>query len=333
MELSEKQPKISVIVPIYNVAQYIERCVCSLMEQTLTDMEFIFVNDCTPDDSMTVLRRVLKEYPARASQVKIVEHEKNRGSAAVRKTGMEIAIGEYIIYCDSDDWVEKDMYEKLLEKAIETGADIVGCDFYNDYVGRSVVQKQSFVQDSKECVRKMLRGELHCSTWNKLISRKLWKQSDVSFKEGVNMWEDVSVIVPLCFKANKIAYVSESLYHYVHYNETSYTYSVSEKSLLNMIEVIIMLNDFFLCQQCYGTFEKDFCFMKLTVKLNLLLGSRGELQRMWNRLYPEANSVIDEYYVISFYWRIGLRLAAWNWLFLFNILAKVRNILRSVQSK
>lgn len=333
MKLNEKQPKVSVIVPIYNVEQYIEKCVRSLMEQTLVDIEFIFVNDCTPDDSMTVLRRVLKDYPARESQVTILEHKENRGVAAVRKKGMEVAIGEYIIHCDSDDWVEKNMYEKLLEKAIETEADIIGCDFYNDYVGRSVVQKQSFVSDSEECVRKMLRGELYCSTWNKLISRKLWERSNISFKEGINMWEDVSVIIPLCFGANKIAYVPEPLYHYGHYNETSYIYSMSEKSLMNMIEVIAMLDKFFQCQHYFETFEKDFRFMKLTVKLNLLLGSKGEQQRMWNRLYPEANSVINEYHVISFYWRVGLQLATWGCLFLFNILARIGKILRSMRCK
>ena len=78
MKLNEKQPKVSVIVPIYNVEQYIEKCVRSLMEQTLVNIEFIFVNDCTPDDSMTVLRRVLKDYPARESQVTILEHKEKR---------------------------------------------------------------------------------------------------------------------------------------------------------------------------------------------------------------------------------------------------------------
>lgn len=328
MELNEKQPKVSIIVPIYNVEQYIEQCVRSLMEQTLGNIEFIFVNDCTPDDSMTVLRRVLKEYPARASQVKIVEHKENSGSAAARITGVNSAKGEYIIHCDSDDWVEKDMYEKLLEKAIETGADVVGCDFYNDYIGRSVVQKQLFVPDSKECVRKMLRGELHCSTCNKLISRKLWKRPDVSFKEGINMWEDVSVIIPLCFLANKVAYVSQPLYHYGHYNETSYTYSVSEKSLQNMIEVITILNEFFLSQHCYDAFEKDFRFMKLTVKLNLLLGSKGEQQRMWNTLYPEVKQCVFTYSCMSLYWRIALWFSFNKCLFCFNTMSYIKRQLK-----
>lgn len=117
--------RISVIVPIYNVKLYIERCVRSLMEQTLENIEFIFVNDCTPDDSMDILHYVLEEYPKRREQIKIIEHETNRGISAVRNTGLKNATGQYIIYCDSDDWVEKNMYEKLLVKALETSADIV----------------------------------------------------------------------------------------------------------------------------------------------------------------------------------------------------------------
>ena len=123
--------RISVIVPIYNVKLYIERCVRSLMEQTLENIEFIFVNDCTPDDSMDILHYVLEEYPKRREQIKIIEHETNRGISAVRNTGLKNATGQYIIYCDSDDWVEKNMYEKLLVKALETSADIVGCDFFD----------------------------------------------------------------------------------------------------------------------------------------------------------------------------------------------------------
>ena len=83
--------RISVIVPIYNVKLYIERCVRSLMEQTLENIEFIFVNDCTPDDSMDILHYVLEEYPKRREQIKIIEHETNRGISAVRNTGLKNA--------------------------------------------------------------------------------------------------------------------------------------------------------------------------------------------------------------------------------------------------
>lgn len=315
--------KVSVVIPIYNVELYIERCVRSLMEQTLINVEFIFVNDCTPDGSIDILRSVLAEYPIRKKQVRIVNHDENKGSAAVRNTGLEYASGQYIIYCDSDDWVEKDIYEKLLRKAIETSADIVGCDFYDDYVDNSIIRKQLFPQDSKECVKRMLRGELHCSTWNKLVCRDLYKRHKISFTEGVNMWEDVSVMIPLCYHANKIAYVSEPLYHYIHYNTSSYTYSVSRTSLKNLIVSINILESFFDTQQSMAIFEKDLCYMKLTVKLNLLLGSRGELQKKWNRLYPSANRYIISYSCMSWYWRIALWVASCHFLYGFNMMSYV----------
>ena len=109
-------PKVSVIVPIYNVEKYIERCLRSLFEQTLDDIEYIFVNDCTPDNSMIILEKILKEYPHRIKQVKIINHEQNQGQAGARTSGMKAMTGEYMIHCDPDDWVELDMYEIMFKR-------------------------------------------------------------------------------------------------------------------------------------------------------------------------------------------------------------------------
>lgn len=98
--------KVSVIIPVYNVEKYIEHCARSLMEQTLMDIEYIFVDDCTPDHSMEILQRVLTDYPERLESIRIIHHTQNSGLATVRNTGLQIAQGEYIIHCDSDDWVE-----------------------------------------------------------------------------------------------------------------------------------------------------------------------------------------------------------------------------------
>ena len=122
--------KVSVIVPVYNVAKWIERCARSLFEQTLEDMEFIFVDDASPDESISILKRVMLDYPRRACQVNIVTHEANLGSSYARNTGMTVAKGEYIAYCDSDDWVSNDMYASLYEEAKRSDADICYCDIY-----------------------------------------------------------------------------------------------------------------------------------------------------------------------------------------------------------
>ena len=322
---------ISVIIPIYNVELYIERCVRSLMEQTLENIEFIFVNDCTPDKSMIILQRVLEEYPVRKEKVKIIEHKQNKGIAATRNTGLKYVSGQYIIDCDRDDWIERDMYEKLLKKALVTCADIVACDYYDDYINYSIIRKQLFSQKPQECVLEMMRGNLHCSTWNKLIVRTLYERTKIIFPEGVNMWEDVCTIIPLCFHANKIAYVSEPLYHYIHYNTGSYITCMSQFSLNNLIEALASVEMFLEKQQVYYYYADSLCFMKLTVKLNLLLGSKGEQQKKWNKLYSEANIHIWQSTHISVYWKLGLQFAALNMLFLFNIMAQLGKVLRSIK--
>ena len=125
--LSEKM-KVSILVPIYNVENFISRCLESLFSQTYSNIEYVFVNDCTPDNSMTILSDMLQKYPSRATMVKIINNPENQGIAIVRNTLLENATGEYILFVDSDDWIEKDMVENLVERATSTDADIVGCD-------------------------------------------------------------------------------------------------------------------------------------------------------------------------------------------------------------
>ena len=109
--------KVSVIIPIYNVELFIERCVVSLMEQTLEEVELIFVDDASPDGSVNILREVVGRYPSRKDCVKIITHSENKGLPAARNTGLAEATGEYIFYCDSDDFVELDLLESLYNKA------------------------------------------------------------------------------------------------------------------------------------------------------------------------------------------------------------------------
>jgi glycosyltransferase involved in cell wall biosynthesis len=131
-------PVLSIIVPIYKVERYISPCTHSLFGQTHSDIEYIFVNDYTPDNSIKILLEVLKNYPDRSEQVKILNHEYNRGLAAARQSGLDAATGEYLIMVDSDDWLEIDMIAKMYEKAIKEDADIVIADFYEDYTGKEI---------------------------------------------------------------------------------------------------------------------------------------------------------------------------------------------------
>ena len=104
-------PKVSVIVPVYNAGLYIERCSRSLFAQSLDDMEFIFVDDCSTDNGIEIVERVLDDFPSRKSQVRFLKNEHNLGQAGTRARGIKMATGDYVIHCDSDDWVEPNMYE------------------------------------------------------------------------------------------------------------------------------------------------------------------------------------------------------------------------------
>lgn len=121
--------KVSILVPVYGVEQYIEKCAISLFEQTYSDIEYVFVNDCTKDDSISVLKRVLEKYPQRMQQVRIINHEKNMGLGAARRTAILNANGDYILHVDSDDYIAENAVEVFIKEAYNSNADIVDCAF------------------------------------------------------------------------------------------------------------------------------------------------------------------------------------------------------------
>ena len=143
-------PKVSVIIPVYKAEKYIERCCDSLFGQTLGSIEYIFVDDKSPDDSVALIQKVLTRYPQRNGWVKIIANEENKGVAYSRQKGLEVATGEFVIHCDSDDWVEADMYQAMYERAIETCADIVICDFYQSSDERDIYIKSCYKCNSKD---------------------------------------------------------------------------------------------------------------------------------------------------------------------------------------
>lgn len=208
-------PKVSVVVPVYNVGRYIEKGVRSLFSQTFDDLEFIFIDDKTPDDSIEILERVLEEYPDRKDQVKIIRHEQNKGVSQSRQDGVNAATGEYIIHFDPDDWTEPDMYEKLYNKAKETNADITGCDivFENKYYSK--IRKQNFNLKRKEIVSGILQGkQINSFLWGRLIKREFILNSNIKFDKNAYLWEDMLYLTQLHSLTDKVAYIPEALYHY-----------------------------------------------------------------------------------------------------------------------
>lgn len=150
--------KVSVIVPIYGVEKFIGRCVETLMRQTLKEIEYIFVNDATPDRSIENLHEVLTRYPDRQDSVVIIVNKMNKGLPASRNIGLQMAKGEYIFHCDSDDFVEPDMLEVLYTEAVKEQADIVWCDWFLSFEKNERYMKQPSFNTAHEALRAMLGG-------------------------------------------------------------------------------------------------------------------------------------------------------------------------------
>jgi glycosyltransferase involved in cell wall biosynthesis len=305
------QALISIIVPVYRVEPYIEKCADSLFRQSYRNIEYIFVNDCTPDNSILILQKTLEHYPNRTGQVIIINHDYNRGSAAARQSGINAATGKYLIMADGDDWVEgDDMIASMYDQAEKENADIVIADYYLSYQHKKRYIAQPAPAGGKDCICELLTANLHGSSSNKLVKRSLYTDNGIVYIEGLNMWEDLVTSVQLCFFAKKITYLPRAFYHYMHINQNAYTYIVSEKSLQNMIDAITFFERFFRQHYVYEAFEHSLCYEKLTVKLNLLIHSNRKLQKERNSLYPETNKIIMKHPNISIYWRIALVFAS-----------------------
>jgi len=212
---------ISVIVPIYGVEKYIERCGRSLFEQTMKDgIEFIFVDDATPDRSIKILRNIITEYPDRKDQIKIITHNQNQGLAMARKTGIQHAEGEYIFHCDSDDWIESNALQNLCHfVTIDPEIDIVSGRTRSVYPKCQTILPWSQTEDPHLVAQKMLSRSVPHNIWNKLIRKKLYEGLDIP---KIDNGEDYITTPRLYQRAKKIKNYTEVTYNYEHRIEGSF---------------------------------------------------------------------------------------------------------------
>lgn len=286
--MEKESYKISVIVPIYKVEKFIVRCAESLMKQTLDGVEYIFVNDATPDNSMAILQKVISKYPEK--KVIIITHEINKGLPAARNTGLAIAKGEFIFHCDSDDYVDSDMLEQLYNKAKEDDADIVWCDWWLSFARNERYMKQPEYFTSIDALKGMLSGVMKFNVWNKLVKRKLYTSSNIVFPAGYGMGEDMTMM-RLFARTERVAYLPRALYHYVQLNTGAFSKTYSERHLLELQHnVSLLITDF---QQIFGNeLDSEIAFFKLDVKFPFLISGDPTKYVLWKKWYPEANKYI-----------------------------------------
>ena len=284
-------PLVSIIIPVYKVEQFIKRCVVSLMKQSYQDIEYIFVDDASPDGSIAIVKDVVSCFPERIGRVFYYTHEFNRGLAAARNTGLSHVAGDYIYHCDSDDWMETDMISTLMESAVSSGSDITYCDYYLSFENNErYMHNPTFGRGEDLLNVGFLAGTTKYNVWNKLVKARLYHDSGVLFPEGHNMGEDMTMIMLTAY-ADKVSHVGKALYHYVKLNTNAYSNTFSEKHLsdisFNAARVIS-----FLVEKFNGSNIDYLAFFKLNVKLPFLISDDETQYRVWEKWFPEANCFV-----------------------------------------
>ena len=285
--------KLSILVPIYNAEKYVERCVVSLMEQTLEEIEFIFVDDCSTDKSLEILQDVITQYPERQKYVQIFQHSRNKGLSAARNTALDAATGEYIVFADSDDWVENHGVEAMYNFAKEHNLEIAYSRFYKDYPdGRQITtcyQKCATVDD---CIRHTIQGHFNYVVWNKIYRRQFFIDSGVRDLEGYNNGEDMGINIKIFPLAAQIAeFNGEPYYHYSAQISGSYTSESRRSPLKNVPSVVANVNSaiaFLKSHGLYEKYEKELTQVKINTR-NLYLNTDKECLKAWLNTYPETN--------------------------------------------
>lgn len=249
---------ISILVPIFKVECFIERCARSLFEQTYTDIEYIFVDDCSPDNSIAILEKRINDYPQRKEQVKIIKHDKNKGLAAARNTAVSHCTSEFLIHVDSDDYLELNAVELLVNKQRRTGADIITGQALHHHESSVFLMERPQFKDKKDFIADMIKPSLHHTIWGRLIRTSLYNDNHIQAMEGVNIGEDLQVMSQLSYFANKVESIWSVIYHYENSNPNSYMNTSSQKKMERSIQdtkSMEIVRDFFKSQKEDGFFD------------------------------------------------------------------------------
>ncbi len=328
-----KIKQVSIVVPIYKGANYIQKCVVSLFEQDFESIEYIFVNDCTPDNSMDVLQNIIKSYPHREPHIKILHHSQNRGLGAARNTGLENATGEYILHIDSDDWCELDMVSSLYAKAKETNADIVISDLFVNYKDEEIYRKQEYSEKLEENIRNLLLAKLNAFVWNKLVKHKLYKENNISSPTEISMPEDKWLVIRLFLVAKSMAYLPKAFYHYWQENPNSICANTSDKTW-NDLRWYVKTTKLLLEEEgLYEKYKNEFLTNNLSYILRLLKGNNYKEKIKY--VSPESDKLkylwqihgmgFSSKFIYSFY--------ILNLAFVGDFLIKCREILKKILKK
>lgn len=280
--------KVSIVVPVYGVENYIVHCAESLFCQTLDDMQFIFVDDASPDNSIALLEQTLERFPQRKSQSIIIRNPRNLGLPASRAAGLSHVDSSYVAHCDPDDYVETTMYAKLYEKAIQNDSDMVICGRTCHYADGRVKSFLDKPNPKDDLIFNYLFGCLSPYVWCRLTKTDIYRR--VRFPEN-NYLEDYVQFAQLLTYAKRISFLNEFVYHYCQ-RPDSITSNRDQEAIQSKIRQGLsnfkLMHDFIV--EHHRVKEKYFIIKKHKVRsLYYLLPKQCSFRKQYLQTFPEIN--------------------------------------------
>lgn len=285
-------PKVSIIIPVYNAASLLSKCLDSLANQTYSALELIFIDDCSSDNSLSLL----KDFEERVKilgkhyEIHILKHDVNKGVAIARNTGLDVASGEYIYYVDADDYIEYNAIETLVFNTEGCQMDIVGCNWVLQFETKGRMMHQPVIASGQEAIEHMAKGVMRWNLWLFLVKRSLYETHDIRFLPGLNMGEDMMIMFKLFHYAKNVKSIKQALYYYNQSNDMSLTKVYSANHKKEVSQNLKVLEAFFKENSSDENIVEVMNYLKLNIKLPLLISSKVEQYRMWKNWFPEANA-------------------------------------------
>lgn len=296
---------VSIVIPVYGVEKFIEQCARSLFEQTYDNIQYIFVNDCTKDNSIILLKEIIELYPNRKSQVLIVEKEKNEGLSLARKTGMQYVKGEYVMLLDSDDWVETTMVEQMLNAIVAENTDVVYCYYFRNSDTQTPINCIE-LSNTKEYIKNMFLLRAPAQTWNKIYRTELF--DDVEFPVK-SMHEDLYINLQVMSYAKSVSHLRQNFYHYRN-NPNSITHNYPlEQSIENLCLMRCFLNKNNMkyvlpCFYSFLNYVKSFAFKRIRPLDKGLMKRLIEIDKQSDKYIFQLNQFNKFPTQLYLYWKL-----------------------------
>lgn len=273
--------KISVIIPLYNAEKYLKKCIDSVLNQTIKDIEIILINDGSTDDSEKIVDKYIKENKANI----IKYNQRNQGQAVARNKGIELAQGEFVTFIDSDDYIDKTMLEDLYNEAKIKDLDIVICDYFEEQEDKLIYKKQ-ILREHTDLIKDYIL--FVAGPCNKIIKTKVLKENNIRFPKNI-FYEDIAIMPALIIYSKQIGYIKKPYYYYVIRKNSTMRQTTYNQKLDTIFFALEYLENIFKKEKKYEEYKNEIEYIFIN---HLLFGATGRFLN-FEECKPQLRQIID----------------------------------------